>query len=203
VSAGHLNDNKYIDMVNNAQTGNFISSQKFKDFIGDVREKINDNWDAFDAHKNDTGVHMTQAEKDKLAGIEPGAQVNQNAFSQVNDIQATNPTDTLNIVGGPGVAITTNPATKTLNITVTGEATPGPHATSHITGGTDVIPDAVPNGSSGLMSGADKAKLDKVVSDVGDMSTVPTTSKVVAGAITELYRKRTNLARTLSMGGMI
>ncbi len=34
------------------------------------------------------------------------------------------------------------------------------HATTHITGGTDVIPDAVAGGNSGLMSGADKQKLD-------------------------------------------
>ena len=34
------------------------------------------------------------------------------------------------------------------------------HATTHVTGGTDVIPDAVAGGNSGLMSGADKKKLD-------------------------------------------
>jgi len=34
------------------------------------------------------------------------------------------------------------------------------HASTHITGGTDVIPDAVAGESSGLMSGADKQKLD-------------------------------------------
>ncbi|WP_170307971.1 tail fiber protein, partial [Paenibacillus dakarensis] len=39
--------------------------------------------------------------------------------------------------------------------TATGDATPGPHATSHVTGGTDVIPDAVTGGSSGLMTGTD------------------------------------------------
>ena len=38
------------------------------------------------------------------------------------------------------------------------------HASTHITGGTDVIPDAVAGGNSGLMSGADKANLDSAVS---------------------------------------
>ncbi len=38
--------------------------------------------------------------------------------------------------------------------------TPTAHATTHITGGTDVIPNAVSSGNAGLMSGADKAKLD-------------------------------------------
>ena len=36
------------------------------------------------------------------------------------------------------------------------------HASTHITGGTDVIPDAVAGESSGLMSGADKQKLDSI-----------------------------------------
>lgn len=40
----------------------------------------------------------------------------------------------------------------------------GPHATSHVTGGTDVIANAVASGNAGLMSGADKAKLDGVAS---------------------------------------
>lgn len=37
------------------------------------------------------------------------------------------------------------------------------HADTHITGGTDVIADAVAGGSSGLMSGADKQNLDAAV----------------------------------------
>ncbi|MNC24910.1 hypothetical protein D3C75_729800 [compost metagenome] len=40
-------------------------------------------------------------------------------------------------------------------ITATSEAAPGPHASTHVTGGTDVIPDAVAGGASGLMSGSD------------------------------------------------
>lgn len=39
---------------------------------------------------------------------------------------------------------------------------PVDHATSHITGGSDVIPDAEADGNSGLMSGSDKSKLDGV-----------------------------------------
>lgn len=37
---------------------------------------------------------------------------------------------------------------------------PKAHASTHVTGGTDVIPNAVAGGNSGLMSGADKSKLD-------------------------------------------
>lgn len=38
----------------------------------------------------------------------------------------------------------------------------GEHASTHITGGTDVIADAVAGGASGLMSGSDKTKLDGI-----------------------------------------
>lgn len=40
--------------------------------------------------------------------------------------------------------------------------TPTAHATSHVTGGTDVIASAVPAGNAGLMTGADKTKLDGI-----------------------------------------
>ncbi|RUS41844.1 hypothetical protein [Cohnella sp. AR92] len=94
----------------------------------------------------------------KLDGIEAGAEVNQPAFSKINGIQADDPEDELTFEEGTGIAITTDPASKKVRFTATGDATPGPHATSHIPGGNDVIPDAVAGGSSGLMSGADNAR---------------------------------------------
>ena len=44
------------------------------------------------------------------------------------------------------------------------------HATTHVTGGTDIITNAVASGNSGLMSGTDKAKLDGIeaLADVTD-----------------------------------
>jgi hypothetical protein len=98
---------------------------------------------------------MAAADKGKLDGIQTGAETNQNAFSGVNNVLATNKTDTLQFTGGTGITITTNPANKQVTVTATGSATPGAHASSHITGGTDVIPNAVTNGDSGLMSGTD------------------------------------------------
>lgn len=44
------------------------------------------------------------------------------------------------------------------------------HATRHITGGTDVIPDAEANGNSGLFSGTDKAKLDGLSTVILELS---------------------------------
>jgi hypothetical protein len=41
---------------------------------------------------------------------------------------------------------------------------PSAHASSHVTGGSDVIANAVASGNAGLMSGTDKAKLDGIAS---------------------------------------
>lgn len=121
-----------------------------KQEVDDVQANLN-------THTGNTDIHTSAAEHAKLAGIQAGAEVNQNAFSKVNDVQAGTKTDGLTMKGGTGITVTTNPITKELMITATGSATPGPHASSHITGGTDVIPDAVIDGNSGLMSGADAA----------------------------------------------
>lgn len=121
----------------------------------------------FDNHKDNTVIHVTQSDKDKLYSIEPGAEVNQSAFSTVRapgqpDVNAISKTDHINMVGGTGIIVTTDPESKEVKFTATTEAVPGPHAETHITGGTDVIPDAQSGGKSGLMSGYDKEKLDSV-----------------------------------------
>lgn len=116
---------------------------------------------------------MSGADKAKLDGIQAGAEVNQNAFSSIAVVDsAGNPkagspcaadskTDTLTLKEGQGITLTPDSATDTVTIAVT-SSTPTPHASSHITGGTDVIPNAVAGGASGLMSGTDKAKLDGI-----------------------------------------
>ncbi|WP_025692597.1 complement C1q domain-containing protein [Paenibacillus zanthoxyli] len=119
--------------------------------------------EAAKAHMDNTDVHTSASEHAKLAGIEAGAQVNQPAFATVNDVVAAVPEDAMTIEGGTGITVTSNPAIKKLIVTATGTATPGAHASSHITGGSDVIPDAVAGGASGLMSGADKTKVDGAI----------------------------------------
>ncbi|WFR64213.1 hypothetical protein P9222_08570 [Paenibacillus amylolyticus] len=108
-----------------------------------------------DSHATDANIHVTAADHTKLNGIAAGAEVNQNAFAVINDVEASSKSDTVVFVGGTGITVTTDPEGKRIVLTATGEATPGAHASSHITGGTDVIPDAVVSGSSGLMSGSD------------------------------------------------
>lgn len=96
--------------------------------------------EALDDHIDDAYVHLSEADRDKLDGIEAGAQPNQNAFAQVNNVVAASESDTLTIVGGTGIAVTTNPTTKTVTLTATGDATPGPHGPSHDPDGSDPIP---------------------------------------------------------------
>ena len=60
--------------------------------------------------------------------------------------------------------------------------TPTSHASSHVSTGSDPIATAVASGASGLMSGADKAKLDGIASGANNYS-LPTASSGVLGGI--------------------
>jgi hypothetical protein len=108
----------------------------------------------------------------------------------------------------------------------TDSRTPTAHATSHVTGGGDAIANAVAGGNSGLMSGADKTKLDGVATGatVGadwntNVSNKPTlgtaaaknipasgdasATEVVYGTDTRLTNTRTPVAPTIStLGGV-
>lgn len=106
-------------------------------------------------HEADNVAHLTSAEHTKLAGIEEGAEVNQNAFAQVNNVVAGAESDTLTIAGGIGITVSANPATKTLTVTATGTATPGEHGAGHTEHGADPIPTATET-DGGIMSAADK-----------------------------------------------
>lgn len=122
-----------------------------------------------------THLFMTTTERTKLTGIAAGAEVNQNTFTTVAvsgqaDVVADAKTDTLTLVGGTGITITTNAATDAVTITATGSAAPGLHATTHVTGGTDVIPNAVAGGNSGLMSGSDKNDVEVLKAKDQDFS---------------------------------
>lgn len=96
-----------------------------------------------DTHEANAAVHLSAEDRAKFDGIEPGAEPNQNAFAQVNDVVAAAETDTLTIEGGTGITISTNTTTKKVIVTATGEATPGPHGPSHNIDGADPIPDLV------------------------------------------------------------
>ncbi|WP_138751847.1 hypothetical protein [Paenibacillus sinopodophylli] len=95
------------------------------------------------AGKQLTTEDYTTTEKSKLAGTATGAEVNQNAFAKVNNMDATGKSDTLTLTGGVGITITNNPGTRTATITATGSAAPGAHGTTHNEDGADPIPELV------------------------------------------------------------
>jgi uncharacterized cupin superfamily protein len=81
--------------------------------------------------------------------------------------------DTLDVGAGTGITVNANSIEVQYGSTATTACvgndsrlsdarTPTTHKTTHVTGGSDVIADAVADGNSGLMSGADKTKLNGI-----------------------------------------
>ena len=75
-----------------------------------------------DLAQGTTNLYLTSSERTKLSGIATGAEVNQNAFSNVavtgqDTVAADGKTDTLNLAAGTGITITTNATTDTVTIT--------------------------------------------------------------------------------------
>jgi len=135
------------------------------------------------AHGNATTSEagfQSASDKSKLNGIETGAEKNKPAFASVNDVAAGTPEDTLTVEGGTGITVTTNPTTKKMTITATGEATPGAHGPSHTEFGSDPVPNATPS-EGGLMSAADKTKLDGMDGDFDDLAGPGRTTETVKG----------------------
>ena len=97
---------------------------------------------------------LTAGDKEKLDGIEDGAEVNQNAFATVKygatEIGATAKQDTFEVAAGTNVTITPDAANKKVTIAATD------------TTYSDVVADATGAADSGLMTSADKAKLDGI-----------------------------------------
>lgn len=106
------------------------------------------------ATSNSAGV-MSKADKTKLDNIAVGAEVNQNAFSKVvvgnTIIEADNKTDSLTLVAGNNVTIT--PDATNDKITIAAKDTTYSVATTS---------------ANGLMSAADKSKLDGIVAATDD-----------------------------------
>ena len=121
---------------------------------------INDSNFVSDVNYVHTDSNYTGTEKTKLAGIEAGAEVNQNAFSNVTvggtTIAADSKTDTLTLTAGSNITLTPNATND--NVTIAAKDTTYDNATQS---------------AAGLMSSADKKKLDTLDSaDITDNSTV-------------------------------
>ncbi len=134
---------------------------KIINYLRRLSEKL--DADIVDATADRRGM-MTAADKDKLDGVEPGAEVNQNAFSGVkvgsSTIEADEKTDVLELSAGTGIELTADTTNDKVTI-----------------GGKEATPTA-----AGLMSAADKAILDAVPDTY-----VKKTGDTVTGNINSTY----------------
>ncbi|WP_373232098.1 glycosyl hydrolase family 28-related protein [Cohnella sp.] len=122
-----------------------------------------------DDHEADMVAHVTEAEHNKLTGIQAGAEVNQNAYSIVSVpgqslLAADNKMSMLKLKNGVGIEIVTNPTTNEVEFNATGEALPGPHGPSHDPFGADPIPALV-----------------QVIDDVANLAGAGRTTETVKG----------------------
>ena len=105
-----------------------------------------------DASYVHTDNNYTSTEKTKLSGIAEGAEVNQNAFSTVKigstSLAADSKTDTLTITAGNNITLTPTASSDSFTIAATDTT----------------YSDVVAGGASGLMTGADKTKLNGIAS---------------------------------------
>lgn len=89
------------------------------------------------SHINNNVIHVTQSDRDRWdAG---GGGTSGPSFGKVNDIQAATANDMVTFAAGPGMAVSTDPATKTVTYTAQGSSAPGVHASTHLPGGSDPI----------------------------------------------------------------
>lgn len=108
---------------------------------------------------NSTNKFVTAADITKLSGIETGAEVNQNAFSNVkigsSIIEADAKTDTLEFIAGANVTVTPDTVNDTITISATDTTYSVATPSSSGVGGTD-----------GLLSATDKEKIDSFDSSI-------------------------------------
>ena len=80
-----------------------------------------------DLAEGTTNLYLTSAERSKLSGIATGAEVNQNAFSNIavagqTTVAADAKTDTFTLVAGTGVTLTTDVGADSITIAASGSA---------------------------------------------------------------------------------
>ena len=202
--AAHNHDGRYyteseidskVASINSAIAGKASSSHTHDDRYyteSEINSKLATkvNSSTFTSHTGDTTVHITAAERDdwntaKTHADSPhapsNAEANQNAFSNVKvgdtTIAADSKTDTLTIVAGSNVTITPDATNDAVTIAAK-----------------DTTYSDVTTSAHGLMSAADKTKLDTVAtganktvvdSALSSTSTNPVQNKIVNSALAE------------------
>jgi hypothetical protein len=114
---------------------------------------------------------VTNTEADTLDGYQATDFVKMSDSRLVN-LDRLTLSHSLSVTGGGSISLggftLTAPATGTIVIgtdsRLTDSRTPLSHAGSHVTGGNDIVANAIAAGNSGLMTGSDKSKLDAIAS---------------------------------------
>lgn len=137
-------------LVTHTHTKNQITD--FPTIPSKTSDLTNDSNFVSDSAYVHTDNNYTSAEKNKLSGIAAGAEVNQNAFSNVKvgstTVAADSKTDTLELVAGNNVTLTPDSTNDKVTIAATDTT----------------YSDVTAGGPSGLMTGADKTKLNGIAS---------------------------------------
>jgi hypothetical protein len=99
-----------------------------------------------DLAEGTTNLYLTSAERTKLSGIATGAEVNQNAFSNVavsgqTTVAADAKTDTFTLVAGTGVTLTTDAGADSITIAASGSAS-NSFETLAVAGQTSIVADS-------------------------------------------------------------
>lgn len=146
------------------------------------------NWQHAEATTSVAG-YMSSSDKTKLNGIETGAEVNQNAFSNVKvdstTIAADTKTDTLELVAGSNVTLTPDATNDKVTIAATDTTYSDATTSAH-----------------GLMSASDKIKLDNISGSVLNLtagSNITITPNTGSGSITIAATNTTYSAGTASI----
>lgn len=123
---------------------------------------------------------MSAEDKTKLNGIAAGAEVNQNAFSNIkvgsSTVAADSKTDTLTLVSSGSISLSANTSTDTVTIT-----------------GTDTTYAVATSNSDGLMSAADKQTLDNIVTTGGEPNQDAFSYVIVSGSTVAADDKKDKL----------
>lgn len=109
-----------------------------------------------DSRLSDARQLAAGADKTKLDGIAAGATVGADWNTNVSNKPTLGGAAALNVGSTIGTVAAGDDSR------MTNSRTPTAHASSHVTGGSDVIASVVAGGNSGLMTGADKTKLDGI-----------------------------------------
>lgn len=137
-------------------------------FATTVSNQIGGKVDKVDGKGLSTNDYTT-AEKDKLAGIASGAEVNQNAFANITvgstTIASDTETDTFTLVAGSNITLTPDATNDEITIAAT-----------------DTTYSAATTSAAGLMSAADKTKLDGIAAGANKY-TLPTASSSALGGV--------------------